>query len=79
MQIFHALLAGYISLAVLLCEVRLVDKAALKPVPNSLFLILGGAAVSWTFSKHLSTYIGQRLLGKAQWGGDRGEGEMSGR
>jgi hypothetical protein len=72
LQIFYALLYGYIALVTLMCKLKLIDSSTIEPVANSLFLILGGAFVSWIFSAQLTVHIGQRLLGKAQWGGERG-------
>ena len=77
LQLFYALLSGYVALAVLACKLELVDKATLDPVPNSLLLVGAGAVVSWVFSRQLGLHIGQRLLRLAQWGGERGEGEFS--
>lgn len=77
MQLFYALLSGYVALAVLACKLELVDSATLEPVANSLLLLAAGAAVSWVSSRQLGLHIGQRLLRMAQWGGERGEGEFS--
>lgn len=77
MQLFYALLSGYVALAVLACRLELVDPATLEPVANSLLLLAAGAAVCWVCSRQLGLHIGQRLLRMAQWGGERGEGEFS--
>jgi hypothetical protein len=68
-QIFYSALHGYIALITLLIEFQVIDSTALAPIANSLFIFVGGAIVSWIFSRQLSLNIGQRLLSKTQWGG----------
>jgi hypothetical protein len=58
-------------------QLELLDPQTLTPVPNSLFLFIAGAIVSWLFSGQLFINISERLLAKTQWGGERGEGEIS--
>jgi hypothetical protein len=77
LMIFHSLWQGYVALVTLMKQVELIDSATLNPVANSLFVFVAGAIVSWIFSGQLIVNIAERLLAKTQWGGERGEGELS--
>lgn len=72
LQLFYSLLSTYAAIVAIMNQLELVNPAALEPVANTLFLLISGAIVSWFFSQQLSIYIGQRLMARTQWGGERG-------
>lgn len=76
-MIFHCLWQGYVAIVTLMKQFDFIDSSTLNPVANSLFIFVAGAIVSWIFSGQLIINIAERLLAKTQWGGERGDGELS--